>query len=1386
MPERSRQQLKDIFVTGYTPTQSDWCDVFDSFINASSDNDELRRLIESLGAGGGAPAATLADVELGSDDTDRVSSEILYEALLNRSDWRPTDDQTTLIPLEKANDTDPDPEMYLRLLIPYVTTFNPEGNLSDYVSGFPSPLDSNSEIPVIGGAWKITNEYYLVREIGDYAFSGLSRSDSNYIGKQSFLLSILYSRDHNDSNNASNPRWSVRKVEDNIIANNTIRTRAFLQTDLTDVAERRKNIIVFVFDELDGFTDSLYTPLPKAITIKTKIEYIGKGSGEDYDIRRDSIPGAIDFNEGVLISTTPPTYKKWILGDDPEAHDAELLNIASLFSGGNVINIVNNRSGTTDLDIEVPDDSIGVYGLKRHIYAYVTGSTQKGDRLYLLVQDSVTFPEPTVWRNSGSPELFVGFADETASASNTEPIKIKVLTAGTLEIEASQLETSLRGSSLAARSRILLDHAGSHPRGMFESIGENNIRNDTDRGAAAATFTTLKGYSSGDATMYVYFKATLDGGLLIDGRTNILSDSIDGGRIRANAINRGHIANGEVTRFEIAPLTIVGANIANMTITADKFAPGAVTRASIPPQSIDTLRYQNKSITEPKLADEAVSTRTIEDGAVTEDKIANDAVTEDKIDNDAVTEDKIKDGEVTADKLSDDAKASFSVGDGSITNLKIQDGAVTTLKIAPNQVTGGIYDPDNPSTAGRIAQGTITSANLASESVTNSKVAQNAIDTDQIINDAVNNDKLAEDAVDTDQIVDGAVETDKLGDSSVTNPKIADRAITASKDAYTKTTTFDISSASLTAGTTIDILDSVQTNDNFVPALGFDVVLENVVSDLYIYLKTGPGNDKNRLRFYHFKLYTFIDTSNQNVSGGHIDLINADNELFRTGTLRSTAYIDTIYLRRNVLAAPPNRGDRFKVNIDLRDLNSTNEGATLSITISEPRATQINETSLWNFGDAPAEASNVDDYRILDSINLTTIDGPDTPSNDFSNIEKVAYGKKLFRTDRHKPNYLTTKGLIFGGTIRTRTESREDAWGYQNIFSAKTIALDSNGNNSVVDADHNRFRVFREGWLVQGTNRIQKVPFPMATFNTGLEDVIHPFWSNVISGDPSDSDFDTAADAIRNPYLAQHGVRDGDDNNINKINVREDPGVFSLADNPGIFPIGNRAEYTEEHEDAYGNWEVGHFLRLRPYEAYAIDSPDGGGSMGNTVDIFREFHDGNLPGVRSNSNLIRFNAFHSDGVFKVPDGGENALPISGAVGNGITSRGSATINRWYFHKVFVVQHNLGHRNYIVKFSTRPRPIGILLNAAFAGVVQPLIDSSSESLALSGGSASNVLAGGQPFAIPFLLFKLRNMFSFGILYPTEHFVNDEPVFRHTLYGTWNKDILVDFEVEATQQ
>ena len=124
--------------------------------------------------------------------------------------------------------------------------------------------------------------------------------------------------------------------------------------------------------------------------------------------------------------------------------------------------------------------------------------------------------------------------------------------------------------------------------------------------------------------------------------------------------------------------------------------------------------------------------------------------------------------------------------------------------------------------------------------------------------------------------------------------------------------------------------------------------------------------------------------------------------------------------------------------------------------------------------------------------------------------------------------------------------------------------------------------------------------------------------------------------------------------------IRQEPGVFTKTSIPGSFPIGNRAEFTPEHNDAYGGWEVGHNLRLRPYEAYAIDAGgDGGSSLGNTDhsfnirDIFHQF--ANEAPIIASSNYMEFYDIAGSPVFLPPAFGGHTLPsLTGDIGNGVT------------------------------------------------------------------------------------------------------------------------------------
>jgi len=68
--------------------------------------------------------------------------------------------------------------------------------------------------------------------------------------------------------------------------------------------------------------------------------------------------------------------------------------------------------------------------------------------------------------------------------------------------------------------------------------------------------------------------------------------------------------------------------------------------------------------------------------------------------------------------------------------------------------------------------GTIGTAQIDDDAVTNAKIADNAVDSDQIAADAVTNAKVATDAINTTQIVNDAVTTAKIVNNAVTADKL--------------------------------------------------------------------------------------------------------------------------------------------------------------------------------------------------------------------------------------------------------------------------------------------------------------------------------------------------------------------------------------------------------------------------------------------------------------------------------------------------------------------------------------------------------------------------------------------------------------------------------------
>ena len=115
--------------------------------------------------------------------------------------------------------------------------------------------------------------------------------------------------------------------------------------------------------------------------------------------------------------------------------------------------------------------------------------------------------------------------------------------------------------------------------------------------------------------------------------------------------------------------------------------------------------------------------------------------------------------------------ATAMVADDAITQPKLASNAVTTDNLANNAVTT-ITIIDDAVTTAKIADNNVTSAKLASNSVTNAKVATTAISTVTIMDANVTTAKIANNAVTTAKIANASITAAKIAAGSIVDDDI--------------------------------------------------------------------------------------------------------------------------------------------------------------------------------------------------------------------------------------------------------------------------------------------------------------------------------------------------------------------------------------------------------------------------------------------------------------------------------------------------------------------------------------------------------------------------------------------------------------------------------------
>jgi hypothetical protein len=136
-------------------------------------------------------------------------------------------------------------------------------------------------------------------------------------------------------------------------------------------------------------------------------------------------------------------------------------------------------------------------------------------------------------------------------------------------------------------------------------------------------------------------------------------------------------------------------------------------------------------------------------GSIANSKLANDSVSY---------------GGVSLDLGQSDATPAFDLSDATNYPTSSLSGTIATAQIADDAVTQAKI-ADNAIGSDQIASGAVIAGKLQTSSVAATNIQSNAVTTTKINADAVTNAKIADDAVDTAQIADDAVTDAKLADS---------------------------------------------------------------------------------------------------------------------------------------------------------------------------------------------------------------------------------------------------------------------------------------------------------------------------------------------------------------------------------------------------------------------------------------------------------------------------------------------------------------------------------------------------------------------------------------------------------------------------------------------
>jgi hypothetical protein len=107
------------------------------------------------------------------------------------------------------------------------------------------------------------------------------------------------------------------------------------------------------------------------------------------------------------------------------------------------------------------------------------------------------------------------------------------------------------------------------------------------------------------------------------------------------------------------------------------------------------------------------------------------------------------------------AGSAFSIATGGVTSARILDGTIASADLAANAITNAAM-ADNAVGSAEITDGSIAAGDLANDAVTNAKMADNAIGNAEMADNAIGNAEMADNAIGNAEIADNAVGSNEV------------------------------------------------------------------------------------------------------------------------------------------------------------------------------------------------------------------------------------------------------------------------------------------------------------------------------------------------------------------------------------------------------------------------------------------------------------------------------------------------------------------------------------------------------------------------------------------------------------------------------------------------